>query len=120
MEKNRDVPGDVVKSDEVIGRKVKNPQDENLGKIEEIVLDKKNGLVRYVVLSHDGFLGMGDKFTALPWSIFKYDPNEECFILNVDKEKIKNAPSFDKDNWPNMSDRTWGEKVYSYYGERFQ
>ena len=58
---------------------------------------------------------MGDRLFALPWSILKVDEDEKCFILDVDKQVLKNAPGFDKSNWPDMSDTTWGGKVFSYY-----
>ncbi|CAN5269051.1 hypothetical protein BH10PSE19_BH10PSE19_18850 [soil metagenome] len=108
----------VVKTAEVIKVDVKNPAKENLGNIEEIMLDKLSGRVAYVVLASGGFLGMGEKYFALPWHSLHFDINENCFILNVDKEKIKNAPGFDKDNWPDMADRQWGQKVFDYYGTK--
>jgi hypothetical protein len=117
-DQTRELSATVVKTDEVIGVDVKNLQHENLGEIEEIVLDKTKGIVRYVVLSFGGFLGLGDKYFALPWNAIHYDENEECFILNIDKERLKNAPSFDKNNWPDMSDRQFAEKIYTYYGSR--
>src|SRR5690348_9823020 len=88
----------VVKTKEVIGVSVKNAQNESLGKIEEIILDKLSGNVRYVVLSFGGVLGMGDKLFALPWNAIHYDEDLDSFILNIDKEKLKNAPGFDKNN----------------------
>lgn len=118
MAESRDLGSDVVKTDEVIGVDVKNTEKESLGNVHEIVLDKQNGNVRYVVLSFGGFLGMGDKLFALPWNAISYDQQEECFILNIDKDKLKNAPSFDKDKWPNMSDKQWGQEIYNYYGSK--
>jgi hypothetical protein len=109
--------GNVVKAkDEVIDVTVKNPANENLGKICEIMLDKLSGQVAYAVLESGSFLGIGGKLFALPWNSINYDTNAECFILNVDKEKLKNAPGFDKDNWPDMANRHWGETVSQYYG----
>lgn len=118
-QQDRDLPTDVVKTSEVIDRDVKNRLNENLGKIEEIVLDKNKGNVRYVVLSYDRFFGLSNKFFAIPWPALDYDANEDCFRLDIDKEKIKNAPSFDKDNWPNMADNTWGQNLYNYYGFKY-
>lgn len=111
--------GNVVKAkDEVINVKVKNPADEDLGKICEVMLDKTSGRVAYAVLESGSFLGMGGKLFALPWDAIHYDPVKECFLLNVDKEKLKNAPGFDKDHWPDMADRSWGESVSKYYGAK--
>ena len=65
-----------------------------------------------------GFLGMGDKLFAIPWSSLKVDTVEHRFVLNVDKELLKAAPGFDKEHWPDMADRAWGAKVYTYYGAK--
>ena len=110
-------PG-LVKTREVVGISVKNTQKESLGKIEEIILDKLSGNVRYVVLSFGGVLGMGDKLFALPWNAIHYDDDLECFLLNVDKEKLKNAPGFNKNDWPDMADQAWGRSIHDYYGTR--
>lgn len=106
----------VVKTNDVIGVPVKNAAKEDLGEIEEIILDKVKGNVRYIVLSFGGFLGMGDKLFALPWNSIKYDTEDDCFILNVNKEKLKNAPGFDKDHWPDWSDQKWAESLNQFYG----
>ncbi len=45
----------------------------------------------------------------------KLDTNDECFILNAQKDELENAPGFDKSNWPNIADRTWGESIHNYY-----
>ena len=109
----KDHSSHVVKSHEVIGVKVKNKEKEELGKVEEIVLEKISGQARYVVLSFGGLLGMGDKYFAFPWKSISYSPAEECFILDVDKNKLKEERGFDKDNWPDMAQ--WSETVDAYY-----
>ncbi|KTD56471.1 PRC-barrel domain-containing protein [Legionella shakespearei] len=106
----------IVNADDVIGVNVENIQNESLGKVEAIMLDKTSGQVAYVVLSYGGFLGMGDKLFALPWSIFSYDASEDCFKIPLDKEKLKNSPGFDKDHWPDMSNTTWRNSINTYYG----
>ncbi len=105
----------VVKASDVVGVDVMNKEGEDLGEIKEIILDKISGEVRYVVLSFGGFLGLGDKLFALPWKAISYDQEEDAFILNVDKERLKNAPGFDADSWPNMANRTWEEGIHDYY-----
>lgn len=92
----------VVKAHEIINVNVKNTAKEDLGKITEIMLDKKSGQTTYVVLSCGGFLGLGEKLFALPWNDFQYDKKEECFIVNIAKEKLESAAGFNKDNWPDM------------------
>ncbi len=100
----------------VIGSNVVNAQNEDLGKIEDIVLDAGAGRIAYAVLSFGGFLGMGDKFFAIPWNAFHFNLKENRAVLNVDKKKLENASGFDKDNWPNMADSTWGTSIYKHYG----
>ena len=65
----------------------------------------------YGVLSFGGFLGLGDKLVAIPWSRLPLDAERKVFVLDVDKALLEREPSFDKDNWPDMSDRTWGTKA---------
>jgi sporulation protein YlmC with PRC-barrel domain len=105
------------RASKLIGADVENAQGEDLGQIEDIVLDPKEGSVAYAVLSFGGFLGLGEKYFAIPWSALTAKAEEDdTLILNVDKEKLKNAPGFEKNNWPNMADRTWGKEIHSFYG----
>lgn len=97
------------------GNDVCNTQNENLGSIKEIMLDVHSGTVRYAVLSSGGFLGIGDKLFAIPWQALAIDTENKRFVLDVDAEYLKNAPGFDKDNWPDMADITWAEGIHSYY-----
>jgi len=102
------------------GDAVRNSAGEKLGSIEEIMLDVPNGRVAYAVLSFGGFLGMGDKLFAIPWSELTLDEDEKCFVLEADREKLERAPGFDKDNWPDMADPSWRDQIYDYYGaERY-
>jgi Uncharacterized conserved protein len=98
------------------GDSVVNMKADNLGKLEEIMLDTETGQIAYGVLSFGGFLGVGNKLFAIPWSTLKLDTERKCFVLDVDKEVLNNAPGFDKDRWPDMSDVEWAAKIHSYYG----
>lgn len=116
---NRDGPGpEVMGADTLIGDDVINPQGDKLGDIKEIMLDVGRGRIAYAVLSVGGFLGLGDKLFAVPWSALKLDTDRSCFVLNVDKERLENAPGFDKDRWPSMADEQWATQIHSYYGSR--
>ncbi len=100
----------------VIGSKVINQQNEDLGKIEDIVIDADAGRIAYAVLSFGGFLGLGDKYFAIPWEAFRFNLSDKHALLNVDKKLLDNAPGFSKDNWPNMADTTWGNQIFTHYG----
>ena len=103
-------------ADTLIGNDVCNQNDEDLGDIKEIMLDVSSGQVAYAVLSFGGFLGMGEKLFAVPWSALKLDTVNKRFVLAVDKDRLSHAPGFDKDNWPDMQDPTWSKGIQDYYG----
>jgi sporulation protein YlmC with PRC-barrel domain len=98
------------------GDTVRNAAGEDLGTVDDIMIDIPSGKVAYAVLSFGGFLGMGNKLFAIPWSALRVDEDKKHFILDVDKKKLENAPGFDKDNWPDMADTGWGTRIFSYYG----
>ena len=100
------------------GETVMNPQGDTLGEIEDIMLDVRSGRIAYAVLAAGGFLGLGEKYFAVPWHAFTMDTDRKAFILDVDRERLLNAPGFDKDNWPAMADHTWAGQVHTYYGVR--
>ncbi len=92
-----------------------NNAGDDLGKIEEIMVDVHDNRIAYAVLSFGGFLGIGDKLFAVPWQALALDAENKRFVLNESKERLENAPGFDKNNWPNMADRTFGGQIYDYY-----
>jgi hypothetical protein len=89
-----------------------------LGEIQDIMLDVPSGRIAYAVLSFGGVLGIGDKLFAIPWSALILDADCGCFVLDIDKDELRNAPGFDKDHWPAMADPGWGNEVHSYYHRR--
>lgn len=97
------------------GDKVINSREEDLGKVEDIMLDVANGRVAYAVLSFGGFLGMGDKLFAIPWTAMRLDEDRKCFVLDVDKETLKNAPGFDKDHWPDLSNEEYARSIQTHW-----
>jgi hypothetical protein len=105
-------------ADTLIGNEVYNPEEEHLGEIKEIMIETATGQVAYAVLSYGGVLGMGDKLFAVPWSALTLDTANKRFLLDVDKSSLKDAPGFDKDAWPKMTDRAWGDAVHRYYGTK--
>lgn len=100
---------------DLTGKKVRNLEGEDVGRIEKLMIDVNHGRIAYAVLSFGGFLGMGNKLFAVPWPSLSLAPEADEFVLNVDKERLKNAPGFDKENWPNLTDPAWRDEVESYY-----
>jgi sporulation protein YlmC with PRC-barrel domain len=110
-------PGpEMMGADTLVGNDVFNQKGEDLGDIKEIMLDMRSGRVGYAVLSFGGFLGMGEKLFAVPWNALTLDTKNKRFVLNVEKDRLKGAPGFDKDHWPDMADQSWARTIHSYYG----
>lgn len=108
--------GLVLSGSSLKGDRVVNYKGEDLGRIEEIMIDLDRGRVAYAVLSFGGFLGLGDKLFAIPWQAITVDTVKKQLILNADKALLEKAPGFDKDNWPDMADLSLGSTLYGYYG----
>jgi len=102
-----------LEADEVV-----NAEGEKLGSIEDIMLDVSSGRIAYAVISSGGFLGVGDKYFAVPWNALTLDVDRECFMLDIDKDRLESAPGFDKDAWPTMADQSWALGVHEYFGTR--
>ena len=82
------------------------------------MLDIRTGRISYAVLSFGGFLGMGEKLFAVPWSALTLDTVNKRFVLDVEKDRLENAPGFDKHQWPNMEDPDWAKGIHDYYGTK--
>ena len=86
------------------GTEVTDPSGDSLGNVEDLMIDLNSGKVTYAVLSFGGFLGIGDKLFAVPIEAMRINTDKEEFVLNESKERLKDAPGFDKDNWPSTAD----------------
>ena len=107
--------GLAVKTTNIVGTKVVNRKNEDLGKVEEVVIDVFNGRIAYLVLSFGGFLGLGEKLYAVPWKALHYDTETRVYVLNLTKEQIERAPGFEKETWPEFTDERWNRNVHDYY-----
>lgn len=107
--------GLVLSASTISSDSVYNAAGEKLGDIKDLMIETDNGRVAYAVLSFGGWLGMGDKLFAIPWKAFHVDTEKKCLILNVPKERFKDAPGFDKDHWPNFTDATFANRITDYY-----
>lgn len=111
--------GRVLSASTLASDDVYNLKGEKLGSIKEIMLDIQNGRVSYAVMSFGGFLSLGEKLFAVPWGALKVDTENKRFLFDVDEDRLKNAPGFDKDHWPNMADNSWAKTIHSYYATPF-
>ncbi|UZD24142.1 PRC-barrel domain-containing protein [Algoriphagus halophytocola] len=102
----------------VAGCDVKTIKEESVGTIKDIMVDTETGDVAYIVLElHRDFLNLGNKYLALPWEAFDFHGQQRKVILvKADKEKLENAPGFEKDSWPVGSQHQFIGEIKSYYG----
>jgi sporulation protein YlmC with PRC-barrel domain len=98
------------------GDKVVNLEGQDIGKIEELMIDVVSGRVAYAVLSFGGLLGMGSKLFALPWSTLTIDETKKRFVANVNKQTLEQMQGFDKEHWPDLGDLDYAQGVYRQWG----
>jgi sporulation protein YlmC with PRC-barrel domain len=101
--------------DNIIDSAVINLDGKRIGTINDLVIDIDTGNIMYAVLEFGGFMGFGDKLFAVPWQSLTAVPVEGIFILDQSEAKLKKSPGFDKDNWPDIGDRNWGNGIYEFY-----
>lgn len=106
----------ILSASSLTGNDVENRQGESLGDIKDLMLDPRTGRVAYAVLDFGGFLGIGNKLFAVPLESMTLDTANHRFVLDVDKERLEEAPGFDKDHWPEHPDYNFIDEVRAYYG----
>jgi sporulation protein YlmC with PRC-barrel domain len=106
------------KASELLGMNVKNRQNEKIGEVKDLIVDLHSGHIAYAVVSSGGILGIGDKLVAVPARSFEYNEMDKKLVLNVDKQILADAPRFEKDRWPDISDVRWNTEVYQHYGQQ--
>lgn len=97
--------------------RVKSPQGEDLGQIEEVMIDMEVGRVAYAVLSVGGLWGLGSNWVPGPWDAVMLRPEEKVLLLKIDKEQLEKAPNFEAATLPELANRQWGAVIHTYYGD---
>ncbi|MFC1947652.1 DUF1508 domain-containing protein [Chloroflexota bacterium] len=78
---------------------VVNQKGDDMGQVQSLVMDMREGLIAFALVSFEGTLGFGDKWFAMPWAALKWHPTTMKFTLNMQEEVLKNAPGMNKDTW---------------------
>src|SRR6478735_7256068 len=106
----------LIGSDKVEGTPVYRTNGDEVGQIERVMIDKLSGKVAYAVMSFGGFLGMGNNYYPLPWSVLTYNPDLDGYEVNLTEQLLKNAPRcFLHESW-NCADRARIQEVSHFYG----
>lgn len=113
---SRPLSGKLMRGSEIVGANIFNQQGEDLGEINDVLFDENTGGMTHAVLAMGGFLGIGEKLTAVPWKhIRQSEKDTKGFVVEADKAKLKAAESFDMNAWPDLDD-AWLQKNYTSYG----
>ena len=111
----REETSDMISSEKVDGTAVYGADGEKLGTIKHFMVGKRDGRVRYAVMSFGGLFGMGERYHPLPWDTLTYDESKGGYSVNVTRQQIEGAPSYERDREPRYDD-AYGQQVYGYYG----
>ena len=103
-----------ISSSKVAGTAVYNANGDKLGSIDDVVIDKLSGQVRYAALEFGGFLGVGADRYPVPWNMLKYDTRLDGYVVPIRKEQLEKAPRYERSNTPDYDDE-YGRKVYNHY-----
>jgi hypothetical protein len=112
----RDETAGLIAASKVEGTYVYNGQGEHLGHIYDTMIDKKTGKTAYAVMSFGGFLGIGERYHPLPWSMLEYDVRKGGYVVDIDKDVLEGAPSYDAGSAPDWNDPEYGRRVDEHYG----
>lgn len=109
----------LILSSRVLKTPVFNREGDRLGHVDDLSVEKAGGRVIYAIMSFGGFLGLGEKFHPVPWSLLDYDVERDGFVVPMDESAIKNAPSYTVDELRSLGGPdylTYGDAIYGYYG----
>jgi len=104
------------RSDELVGIDVRNPQNELLGSVDDIVMSPQSGKIAYLVIARAGFLGIDEKYVAVPWDDFKISPNASLLVLDTSRNVMAAGPLVSHDQFatPGLFDQE-SQKVDAYW-----
>jgi hypothetical protein len=114
---NRRETRSLIGSDKVEGTAVYGADDQRIGSVQRVMIDKMSGKVAYAVVSFGGFLGIGEDYYPLPWPQLKYDVNLGGYRVGVTEDRLRGAPHFTQYNDWDWNDRANDRRVYDYYNE---
>jgi sporulation protein YlmC with PRC-barrel domain len=112
------VGSEITSASALEGAPVLNIHEEVVGEVAHIMIDVHSGNVAYIVIAGERTPGRSGRLLPIPRASLLFDAAHNRFILDIDHEGLENAPSFDREHWPVMSDLEWATQVHDYYGQR--
>jgi sporulation protein YlmC with PRC-barrel domain len=111
---NHDMTSGTLRATEVKGATVDNKSGERLGSVEDLVIGR-DGRVEYLILSSTAVPSASNKLFAIPWEAVKPGRTAETFTVDITKDRLAKAPSFEKGNWPDFASRETMREYHGYY-----
>lgn len=111
-----EISADSIEASRVSGTAVYNTNGDHLGHIDDVVIGKRDGHVRYAIMSFGGFLGIGEEYHPLPWEILKYDERQGGYVVGLTRAQLEGAPRYARSSAPSWSDPAYGRRISDYYG----
>jgi PRC-barrel domain len=106
----------LIAADKVQGTDVFNNGGDRLGSVHDLMIDKQTGQVAYAIMSFGGFLGIGNSYHPLPWSLLRYNQNLGGYVVELNESLLKSAPSYPVGTEPAWGDPEYESKLHDYYG----
>jgi sporulation protein YlmC with PRC-barrel domain len=104
-----------IRAKKVIGTTVKDRAGEKIGQVEDVVLDKTSNNIMFGVVSFGGVLGMGEKYSPVPWGALTYDETEGAYVVNLTKDQLKTAPCDSIEALTREDGRAYRDRAYEFY-----
>ncbi|MBB3952033.1 MULTISPECIES: PRC-barrel domain-containing protein [Aureimonas] len=111
-----EVGADAIEASRVNGTAVYNTEGDHLGHIYDVVIGKRDGRVKYAIMSFGGFLGIGEEYHPLPWEVLKYDERQGGYVVGITIDQLQSAPRYGADARPDWATSDYGRRVNDYYG----
>jgi sporulation protein YlmC with PRC-barrel domain len=106
----------LIAGSKVTGTDVYNKDAENIGKIHDVMVDKRSGRVAYAVMSFGGFLGLGENYHPIPWSLLTYSPALDGYVVNLTRRQLEGSPSYPQGADPDWNNESYGSDLGGYWG----
>ena len=111
-----DTTGNLIAASKVTGTSVYDKAGEKLGSIYDVMIDKSSGTARYAVMNFGGLFGIGEHYHPLPWNVLRYDSQLGGYVVDIDRSKLEDAPSYHGSDTSAWGGDNWGGRVNDYYG----
>ena len=104
-----------IRAKQVLGTSVRDPSGQKLGEVEDLALDKLSSSILFAIVGFGGFLGVGEKYHAIPWMALDYDEEENCYVVPFTREQLKSAPADSIDALLENGGVTYRDRAFEYF-----